>query len=364
MAPTSEKKTDEPHIIYCVTNKVNGKKYVGLTKWTIERRWKWHCTESTSSKTIEKSKLNRDRVILRAIRKYGKDGFNLEVVDNASNLDAARELEKHWIKKMNSKIPNGYNLTDGGEGTIGWDVPDWRRAQLSEANSGEKNYWYGKRGDKHFGYGKKLSEEHIETLKKNNSNNKEVTVNGVTYRSKNYAAECLNVSKCSIERLMNWQSEVAKIQHQFVEFDGIEYCGIKEAARQLNTSKYLLERRISRGEGKYVDKQWTFESFCDYLRNLRKGMVSVEYKGKKYRSILQLCKTLRMDKDVVGRLMRDGEVREISDRIYRESATSIPVKFEGVVYPSKTYFMEDFSISGKEFKRLVDEGIVEVLIVT
>lgn len=352
---------DVPHIIYCVTNKINGKKYVGLTKRTLKKRWEYHCTESTSNKTMEKSKLNRDRVILRAIRKYGKDGFDLEVVDNAPNLATSRELEKHWIKKLNTKTPNGYNLTDGGEGTVGWEMPDWRRAELSEANSGEKNYWYGKRGDKHYGYGKKLSEDHIETLKKHNTNNKEITINGVTYRSKNHAAECLNVSKCSIERLVNWQAEIDKIQHQFVEFDGVEYCGIKEAARQLGTSKYLLEKRINMLDGKYVDKQWTFESFCQYLRSLRNSMVAVEYQGRKYRSILQMCKTLGLDKDVVGRLIRDGEVKEISDKIYRESATSIPVKFEGVIYPSKTYFMEDFSISEKEFKRLIAEGIVEVL---
>lgn len=351
-----------PYNIYVLKNINTGKVYVGLTKKPIEDRFIQHCKAAFSKKVSEKlDKGEPIRVILRSLRKHGKDSFEIELLDTAPCLDDACEKERFYINKLNSKVPNGYNLTDGGEGLSGYETPQWLKDFRSEINSGENNYWYGKVGNKHHGYGKSLSEEHLEKLKDNNANSKAISVNGVEYRSIASASEYFNISPSSVKRLINWKDEVEKAQIYRVKFDGVVYFGIKEAARQLKSTKYLLDKRIKLGDGCYVDDDWTFEDFLTYLRTLQTPMRAVEYRGIKYRSLKKLGEDLGLDKDVVNRMLRDGLVKETDEKILRESATSIPVMFNGDTYRSKTHLMETFNIHHREFKRLVNDGYVEVL---
>jgi group I intron endonuclease len=91
-------------IIYCITNKVNGKKYVGQTITTLEKRWKDHLLDSK----------HLNYYFYKAIRKYGSDCWELEILEETEDL---AERERFWIKKLgtfnNSQI--GYNCTSGGE---------------------------------------------------------------------------------------------------------------------------------------------------------------------------------------------------------------------------------------------------------
>lgn len=97
--------------IYLITNNVNGKQYVGQTKSTIEHRFGQH---------ISNSKRNRNDVIYKAIRKYGKENFKVEelfmvsckTVDELQ--DIINEKEIFYIKKHKTLIPNGYNILIGG----------------------------------------------------------------------------------------------------------------------------------------------------------------------------------------------------------------------------------------------------------
>ena len=57
--------------IYCIENKINHKKYIGLTTRSIEERFSEHC--------------KADTVIGEAIRKYGVDNFMCYEVDNAQS---------------------------------------------------------------------------------------------------------------------------------------------------------------------------------------------------------------------------------------------------------------------------------------
>jgi len=56
------------------------------------------------------------RVLARAIRKYGPDAFEISVVAQTNSYDEANELEVAWIAKLNSRVPNGYNVSPGGIG--------------------------------------------------------------------------------------------------------------------------------------------------------------------------------------------------------------------------------------------------------
>ena len=94
--------------IYKITNKINNKIYIGkvYNRSAIER-FKRHCNDA---KPDARSSVDR------AIYKYGKENFIVEVIDKANSLDELDNKEKFWISKYNSIDKNiGYNLTLGGD---------------------------------------------------------------------------------------------------------------------------------------------------------------------------------------------------------------------------------------------------------
>lgn len=93
-------------IIYKATNKINNKIYIGLTTKSLNKRIKGH---------LSKEQFGLKIPICNAIRKYGKENFDWGVVATCDTKDKLYFLERFYIKFFNSKSPNGYNLTDGGE---------------------------------------------------------------------------------------------------------------------------------------------------------------------------------------------------------------------------------------------------------
>ena len=99
--------------IYRILNKITQKCYIGESKClNINRRWNQH------KKTIENNKgycpALRDAVI-----KYGIENFIFTVIIVCFDDDRFK-YEKEYIIKYNSVVPNGYNLTNGGEGGGGF----------------------------------------------------------------------------------------------------------------------------------------------------------------------------------------------------------------------------------------------------
>lgn len=109
-------------VIYKVTNDINGKMYVGQTTKSVERRWKEH---------VRKSNQNSQYAFHCAIRKYGAEHFHIEQIDVACSKTELDQKEKYWISTLNTMLPNGYNMVEGG------NVPVWNdniRAKLSGEN--------------------------------------------------------------------------------------------------------------------------------------------------------------------------------------------------------------------------------------
>lgn len=95
-------------IIYKITNKVNGKPYIGYTKTSIIDRWKKH---------IQKLKAGTNRKLYDAMRKYGVENFSIEEIDSdqTNNIKEWLELETLYIIIYDS-VDSGYNMTYGGIG--------------------------------------------------------------------------------------------------------------------------------------------------------------------------------------------------------------------------------------------------------
>lgn len=120
-------------VIYLRTNRYNGKKYVGQATNLEERQRKWNSL----------SQHYAGKAIYNARKKYGIEAFDFEILKECED-EELNYWEKYYIEKLNTKVPNGYNMTDGGEGRSGSSVSEETRKKLSEAQKGEKNNMYGK----------------------------------------------------------------------------------------------------------------------------------------------------------------------------------------------------------------------------
>ena len=97
-------------IIYCYTNQVNNKKYIGQTI-NPEQRYAQHKSSAFNEKDRD-----YDSPLHRAFRKYGYEKFHYEVlVKDVDEIEILNNLEIYYIQKYNSQVPNGYNIDLGGK---------------------------------------------------------------------------------------------------------------------------------------------------------------------------------------------------------------------------------------------------------
>ena len=91
--------------IYKITNKVNGKSYIGQTRYTVEFRWRQH-------------QHKKDNTHFHcAIAKYGADNFTVETLEECE-LAEMDSREIYYIAKFDT-YNNGYNSSTGGDGMKG-----------------------------------------------------------------------------------------------------------------------------------------------------------------------------------------------------------------------------------------------------
>lgn len=111
------------YIIYKSENKLNNKVYIGCTTNGLKRRMREH--KYRCEKGIYKSKF------CSAIRKYGFDNFDFTIIEECSDEKTMFDRESYYIGLYDTKN-NGYNLTDGGEGCLGYEHSDETKILISE----------------------------------------------------------------------------------------------------------------------------------------------------------------------------------------------------------------------------------------
>lgn len=124
-------------VIYKVSNNINDMVYIGQTIRLLERRWSQHCSK------------NMDSYLSRAIRKYGKENFRIEIIDTAQTIEELNEKEVYWIAFYNCISPIWYNLVTGGSNCFHSEETKLKR---SKSLTGKKR--------------KPFTEEHLQNLRK------------------------------------------------------------------------------------------------------------------------------------------------------------------------------------------------------
>jgi group I intron endonuclease len=151
----------------------NNKLYIGKAA-DVAQRWLKHLYDART---------NRGFVLHKAINKYGKDNFEISVIEECETDDMALEREIFWIAEYKTNLYKygnefGYNMTDGGDGSSGHIASLDARKKMSEASKGKPKSDAHKIALSIGGKGKILSEEHKSKIrsagtgKKRNSNSK------------------------------------------------------------------------------------------------------------------------------------------------------------------------------------------------
>lgn len=159
---------ESKNVIYCYTNKINGKRYVGQTVRKLKSRHIQHI----SAVNHRTSRYDNFSPIHRAIRKYGIENFKLEILHVADKYSIDM-LERHYIYTLNTfvKNKNGYNISSGGSngnpfaGKTEEEMKIFRnkcKINMIGKYIGKDNPNYGNKklkGKNNPNYGKKMSEE-------------------------------------------------------------------------------------------------------------------------------------------------------------------------------------------------------------
>lgn len=107
------------YCVYCHTNNINNKKYVGITSEKPEKRWK------------NGLGYKHNEYFYNAILKYGWEEFSHDVLYTDLSKSEAEEVEKRLIKKWNlTNRAFGYNIEGGGN--LGKEVSEETKRKLSE----------------------------------------------------------------------------------------------------------------------------------------------------------------------------------------------------------------------------------------
>lgn len=130
--------------VYVFINNTNQKIYIGKTIELYSKRWNEHKYNAFTK--------NLDNYFYKALRKYSWNSFSKYVIfqseesldkDFVNSIICAKEME--FIAKFQANNPEfGYNLTDGGEGIVGFHHSEETKKKLSKAHSGENHWNFGK----------------------------------------------------------------------------------------------------------------------------------------------------------------------------------------------------------------------------
>lgn len=239
--------------IYCITNKLNNKKYIGQTIQPLEIRWKEHINHSK----------HYDFPLYRAIKKYGIENFVLQPIDIAESEEELNAKETNYIETLSTMCPHGYNAISGQPGNskmISTDTRNKLSARLKELwlmpeyrDKIKKGTTGKKRNSISADHRNKLSESHKGKTLPNAQKEKIGAASKKLWENKEYAQRAIaGLAKSKTEQ-----------ERPVINIDtGLFYCSASQAARELglyqqNITKCCQGKRTKTGGCRWRYKEVT-----------------------------------------------------------------------------------------------------------
>ena len=209
------------YTVYMHENKINGKKYFGITGKDPEKRW----LKGTNYRTCT--------AMDRAFKKYGWDGFNHVILKTGLSKEEACQEEIRLIEEYKTRDPNfGYNICIGGGGTAGCSFSEEEIKRRSDFWKGENNPNY---------HGKMWTPEYKEHMRQINTGKKH------TEEHKRKITESLLARHYRMsEENKNKLSERSK--RPVVRDDGVVFESIKDASESIGRCDSAIINAIKRGQ--------------------------------------------------------------------------------------------------------------------
>lgn len=218
-------------VIYCITNTVNGKRYVGQSMNAAVTRFRSHS---------EKCNLKTGSALTKAIFKYGKSSFDFKVVCFVTTEEKLDKYEKLLINKLGT-LTHGYNLKPGGR-AYGRHTQA-TKDRISASKKANKAKWTKERRERMTKLlkGKPKSKEHVaKVAAANRGKSKPISVikKHKIYMTKKYGKAIIAVNLITKEE--------------------IRFKSIRECSRQLSLVSRAYINKVLNGEYSSYNN-WTFK---------------------------------------------------------------------------------------------------------
>ncbi len=240
--------------VYETTNLINGMKYIGKCIFNRQNDWNNYLGSGTYLK--------------RAMKKYGKDNFQREILFLAINNEELNELEELVIEISNAvESPNYYNLK---KTSIGGDIFTYnpRKEEIREMRReqfrGEGNYWYGKEKPEHI----------IQSIK--DANSKKIIAEGVLYNS---------ITDCAVSKGLNITTVHARLNSD------------------TNTEYFYADENGNQIPKKTREKK----------KNIGRKQMKVEVNGRIYKSMREACRELGIGRNTLKKMIEKGECKIVNN---------------------------------------------------
>lgn len=282
--------------IYILTNSVNGKKYIGQSindpLWVHGR-----VPKHFSGKTKGCSAIHA------AIKKYGKDVFDVEVIHYpGASIEALNAIEEWQIVKHGTLSPNGYNLKSGGgngryslesrqkmsdshKGKVAWNKgvsPSVKsRQKMSESHKGKKLPDEVCRKMSESRKGKKLSPDHCRRISEGKMGKKASPetrkILSESHKGLKQSIETRRKRSASLKGKLKGEKhpffgKSLSVEHRQKISESLKGCvpwnkGKKGKLHSEETKRKISEKAMGRGKGEKLSDEYRLKKRNTTLKN-------------------------------------------------------------------------------------------------
>lgn len=265
-------------LIYKITNKIDGKQYIGATIYKLNERWNRHTSDTL---------LKKDNQYLHsAMRKHGIENFTIEILEEHPDANYTfNTLESKYIKEYKThSTENGYNMTWGGDGWLGMKHSEKTKEKLRKLKTGRK--------------ASPETRAKLSALKKGiPSKRKGIPSEAISKAKRGKKRSLEFIEKCRLAKIGMKQSESQKnkIRNKISENHKVKLPS-GEIIDIFNLRQFCKDNQLSQGNLKTYGHSKGFK-MIETIKNIKTYRIQNVYTQEiiETTNLKQTCKTLNID---------------------------------------------------------------------